>query len=88
MKTLFWHIDFCLFSLPTPQEAQAAVHEARSLRSKLQLAEQAQRAARGTEQDYEEVVRVLEMELTESRAQQHNKHLVGMLQLLQFLLQF
>ena len=41
----------------------------RSLRSKVHLAEQAQRAARGMEHDYEEVVRLLEREVAELRAQ-------------------
>jgi hypothetical protein len=40
-----------------------AVDETRSLRDKVQLAEQAQRAARSMEQDYEEVVQLLEGEI-------------------------
>lgn len=59
------------------QEAQGALNESRSLRSKVQLAEQAQRQARGMEQDYEEVLRVLEQEVTELRNNQSNKDVVG-----------
>ena len=54
----------------TFQEAQGAIHESRSLRSKVHLAEQAQRAARNMEQDYEEVVRLLETEITDLKTQQ------------------
>ena len=50
------------------QEAQAAIHESRSLRSKLQLAETAQRSARTMEQDYIEVVALLEAEVAQLKA--------------------
>ncbi|NXH22059.1 STXB4 protein, partial [Bucco capensis] len=51
------------------QEAKAAVEEARALRGRLQLAEAAQRQARGMELDYEEVIRLLEAEIVELKAQ-------------------
>uniref|UniRef100_A0A8C5QZA1 WW domain-containing protein n=1 Tax=Leptobrachium leishanense TaxID=445787 RepID=A0A8C5QZA1_9ANUR len=58
------------------QEAKAAIEEARSLRSRIHLAEAAQRQARGVEMDYEEVIRLLEAEISELRAQQadHSDH--------------
>lgn len=46
-----------------------AVDETRSLRDKVQLAEQAQRAARNMEQDYEEVVHLLEGEIAKLKQQ-------------------
>ncbi|XP_068065759.1 syntaxin-binding protein 4 isoform X2 [Anomalospiza imberbis] len=51
------------------QEAKAAVEETRALRSRIHLAEAAQRQARGMEMDYEEVVRLLEAEIGELKAQ-------------------
>uniref|UniRef100_A0A8C3SMQ7 Syntaxin binding protein 4 n=1 Tax=Chelydra serpentina TaxID=8475 RepID=A0A8C3SMQ7_CHESE len=51
------------------QEAKAAVEEARALRSRIHLAEAAQRQARGMEMDYEEIIRLLEAEITELKAQ-------------------
>ncbi|XP_032858505.2 syntaxin-binding protein 4 isoform X2 [Tyto alba] len=51
------------------QEAKAAVEEARALRSRIHLAEAAQRQARGMEMDYEEVIRLLEAEIVELKAQ-------------------
>ncbi|XP_061245979.1 syntaxin-binding protein 4 isoform X5 [Bos javanicus] len=51
------------------QEAKAVVEEARALRSRLHLAEAAQRQAQGMEMDYEEVIRLLEAEITELKAQ-------------------
>ncbi|XP_078601539.1 syntaxin-binding protein 4-like isoform X2 [Branchiostoma floridae x Branchiostoma japonicum] len=52
------------------REAQGAIHESRSLRSKVHLAEEAHRAARSMEQDYEEVIRLLEHEIADLKAQQ------------------
>nr|XP_006813347.1 PREDICTED: syntaxin-binding protein 4-like [Saccoglossus kowalevskii] len=49
------------------REAQGAIHESRSLRSKVHLAEQAQMSARRMEVDYEEVVKLLENEIKELR---------------------
>ncbi|XP_077983961.1 syntaxin-binding protein 4-like isoform X2 [Glandiceps talaboti] len=49
------------------REAQGAIHESRSLRSKAHLAEQAQMSARQMEVDYEEVVKLLEKEIRELR---------------------
>ena len=43
--------------------------ETRTLRSRLHLAEAAQRQAHGMEMDYEEVIRLLEAEITELKAQ-------------------
>ncbi|XP_067403526.1 syntaxin-binding protein 4 isoform X2 [Emydura macquarii macquarii] len=51
------------------QEAKAAVEEARALRSRIHLAEAAQWQARGMEMDYEEIIRLLEAEITELKAQ-------------------
>ncbi|XP_067661532.1 syntaxin-binding protein 4-like [Haliotis asinina] len=51
------------------QEVQSAFEEVRSLRSKLHLAEQAQLAARTMEEDYEEVVALLENEIAQLRVQ-------------------
>ncbi|CAH2291746.1 syntaxin-binding 4 isoform X2 [Pelobates cultripes] len=58
------------------QEAKAAVEEARVLRSRIHLAEVAQRQARGVEMDYEEVIRLLEVEIAELRDQlvDHSGH--------------
>uniref|UniRef100_A0A8C0BE47 Syntaxin binding protein 4 n=1 Tax=Buteo japonicus TaxID=224669 RepID=A0A8C0BE47_9AVES len=50
-------------------EAKAAVEETRALRSRIHLAEAAQRQARGMEMDYEEVIRLLEAEIVELKAQ-------------------
>lgn len=51
------------------QEAKAVVEETRALRSRLHLAEAAQRQAHGMEMDYEEVIRLLEAENAELKAQ-------------------
>uniref|UniRef100_A0A8D2B8T2 Syntaxin-binding protein 4 n=1 Tax=Sciurus vulgaris TaxID=55149 RepID=A0A8D2B8T2_SCIVU len=51
------------------QEAKAVVEETRALRSRVHLAEAAQRQAHGMEMDYEEVIRLLEAEITELKAQ-------------------
>ncbi|XP_053577572.1 syntaxin-binding protein 4 [Bombina bombina] len=51
------------------QEAKAAIEETRSLRSRIQLAEAVQKQARAVEMDYEEVIRLLEAELTELKSQ-------------------
>ncbi|XP_076071407.1 syntaxin-binding protein 4-like [Mytilus galloprovincialis] len=51
------------------KRAIGAVDETRSLRDKVQLAEQAQRAARSMEQDYEEVVQLLEKEIAKLKQQ-------------------
>ncbi|KAM9006261.1 syntaxin-binding protein 4 isoform X1 [Sarcophilus harrisii] len=51
------------------QEAKAVVEETRALRSRLHLAEAAQRQAHGMEMDYEEVIRLLEAEIKELKAQ-------------------
>lgn len=51
------------------QEAKAVVEETRALRSRIHLAEAAQRQAHRMEMDYEEVIRLLEAEITELKAQ-------------------
>ncbi|XP_067859930.1 syntaxin-binding protein 4 isoform X2 [Heptranchias perlo] len=56
------------------QEAKSAVEEGRALRSRIHLAEAAQRQARGMEMDYEEVIRLLEAEITELKAQLADQH--------------
>ncbi|KAM6474355.1 syntaxin-binding protein 4 isoform 2-T2 [Liasis olivaceus] len=52
----------------TKQEAKASVEETRTLRSRIHLAEAAQKQARGMELDYEEVIRLLEVEITKLKA--------------------
>uniref|UniRef100_A0A0P6K4L2 Syntaxin-binding protein 4 n=1 Tax=Heterocephalus glaber TaxID=10181 RepID=A0A0P6K4L2_HETGA len=51
------------------QEAKAVVEETRALRTRIHLAEAAQRQAHGMEMDYEEVIRLLEGEISELKAQ-------------------
>ncbi|KAG8518300.1 Syntaxin-binding protein 4 [Galemys pyrenaicus] len=51
------------------KETKAVVEETRALRSRIHLAEAAQRQAHGMEMDYEEVIRLLEAEITELKAQ-------------------
>ncbi|XP_062975969.1 syntaxin-binding protein 4 [Elgaria multicarinata webbii] len=53
----------------TKQEAKASVEEARALRSRIHLAEAAQKQAHGMEMDYEEVIRLLEVEIAELKAE-------------------
>ncbi|XP_053144540.1 syntaxin-binding protein 4 isoform X3 [Hemicordylus capensis] len=53
----------------TKQEAKASVEETRTLRSRIHLAEAAQKQAHGMEMDYEEVIRLLEVEIAELKAQ-------------------
>ncbi|XP_057682346.1 syntaxin-binding protein 4 isoform X3 [Corythoichthys intestinalis] len=51
------------------QEAKAAAEETQALRAQIQLAEEAQKQARGMEMDYEEVVHLLEAEIAELKTQ-------------------
>ncbi|XP_013878807.1 syntaxin-binding protein 4 [Austrofundulus limnaeus] len=51
------------------QEARAGVEESQALKSRIQLAEEAQKQARGMEMDYEEVVHLLEAEIAELKTQ-------------------
>ncbi|XP_059509573.1 syntaxin-binding protein 4 isoform X2 [Stegostoma tigrinum] len=51
------------------QEAKSVVEECRTLRNRIQLAEAAHQQAQGMEMDYEEVVQLLEAEITELKAQ-------------------
>ncbi|KAJ8297643.1 hypothetical protein KUTeg_024174 [Tegillarca granosa] len=51
------------------KEAHGAIHETQELRTKVQLAQKAQRAARSMEQDYEEVVQMLEGEIAKLKLQ-------------------
>uniref|UniRef100_A0A8C9D1Q3 Syntaxin-binding protein 4 n=1 Tax=Panthera leo TaxID=9689 RepID=A0A8C9D1Q3_PANLE len=53
----------------TLKEAKAVVEETRALRSRIHLAEAAQRQAHGMEMDYEEVIHLLEAEITDLKAQ-------------------
>ncbi|KAJ6658065.1 hypothetical protein lerEdw1_001541 [Lerista edwardsae] len=53
----------------TKQEAKASVEETRALRSRIHLAEAAQKQARGMEMDYEEVIHLLEVEIASLKAQ-------------------
>ncbi|RXN09739.1 syntaxin-binding 4 isoform X1 [Labeo rohita] len=54
---------------PLLQEAKSAVEESRSLRTRIHLAEAAQKQARGMEMDYEEVIHLLEAEIAEMKSQ-------------------
>uniref|UniRef100_UPI00398E7960 syntaxin-binding protein 4 isoform X2 n=1 Tax=Pristiophorus japonicus TaxID=55135 RepID=UPI00398E7960 len=56
------------------QETKSAVEESRCLRSRIHLAEAAQRQSRGMEMDYEEVIHLLEAEITELKAQLADQH--------------
>lgn len=56
------------------QEAKAAVEETKALRSRIHLAEAAQKQAHGMELDYEEVIGLLENEITELKAQLAGDH--------------
>ncbi|XP_023374988.1 syntaxin-binding protein 4 isoform X2 [Otolemur garnettii] len=51
------------------QEAKAIVEESSALRSRLHLAEAVQKQVHGMEMDYEEVIRLLEAEIAELKAQ-------------------
>ncbi|KAK7122449.1 hypothetical protein R3I94_019536 [Phoxinus phoxinus] len=51
------------------QEAKSAVDEGRSLRTRIHLADAAQKQARGMEMDYEEVIHLLEAEIAEMKSQ-------------------
>ncbi|XP_030896427.1 syntaxin-binding protein 4 isoform X2 [Leptonychotes weddellii] len=53
----------------TLKEAKAVAEETRALRSRIHLAEAAQRQAHGMEMDYEEVIHLLEAEITDLKAQ-------------------
>ncbi|GAB1296663.1 Syntaxin-binding protein 4 [Apodemus speciosus] len=58
-----------LDSQEADEEAKAVAEETRALRSRIHLAEAAQRQAHGMEMDYEEVIRLLEAEVSELKAQ-------------------
>ncbi|XP_037611940.1 syntaxin-binding protein 4 isoform X1 [Sebastes umbrosus] len=51
------------------QEVKLGAEESRALRTRIQLAEAAQKQARGMEMDYEEVIHLLEAEIAELKAQ-------------------
>ncbi|XP_077482744.1 syntaxin-binding protein 4 [Stigmatopora argus] len=57
------------------QEAKTTAEEAQALRAQVQLAEEAQKQARGMEMDYEEVVHLLEAEIAELKSQKAKKPL-------------
>ena len=72
------YIEHVLMStIHVTQEAQGAIEETRLLRHRVQLAEQAQKAAQSIETDYEDVIRMLEVKVTKLQAQQ-DKQLVRM----------
>lgn len=48
---------------------KVGAEESRALRSRIQLAEAAQKQARGMEMDYEEVIHLLEAEIAELKTQ-------------------
>uniref|UniRef100_A0A671LXN4 Syntaxin binding protein 4 n=1 Tax=Sinocyclocheilus anshuiensis TaxID=1608454 RepID=A0A671LXN4_9TELE len=58
-----------LSGTPLLQEAKSAMEESRSLRTRIHLAEAAQKQARGMEMDYEEVIHLLEAEIAEMKSQ-------------------
>lgn len=58
-----------LFLLPLRQEVKLGAEESRALRTRIQLAEAAQKQARGMEMDYEEVIHLLEAEIAELKTQ-------------------
>ncbi|XP_043958166.1 syntaxin-binding protein 4 isoform X3 [Gambusia affinis] len=51
------------------QEAKVGAEESRTLRTRIQLVEEAQKQARGMEMDYEEVIHLLEAEIAELKTQ-------------------
>lgn len=51
------------------QEVKLGAEESRALRTRIQLAEEAQKQARGMEMDYEEVIHLLEAEIAELKTQ-------------------
>ncbi|XP_056626487.1 syntaxin-binding protein 4 isoform X1 [Triplophysa dalaica] len=51
------------------QDAKSAMDDGRSLRTRIHLAEAAQKQARGMEMDYEEVIHLLEAEIAELKCQ-------------------
>uniref|UniRef100_A0A2I3GZ29 Syntaxin binding protein 4 n=1 Tax=Nomascus leucogenys TaxID=61853 RepID=A0A2I3GZ29_NOMLE len=69
MERLKRERDDALKEVNTLKEAKAVVEETRALRSRIHLAEAAQRQAHGMEMDYEEVIRLLEAKITELKAQ-------------------
>uniref|UniRef100_A0A673MSR3 Syntaxin binding protein 4 n=1 Tax=Sinocyclocheilus rhinocerous TaxID=307959 RepID=A0A673MSR3_9TELE len=58
-----------LSGTPLLQESKSAMEESRSLRTRIHLAEAAQKQARGMEMDYEEVIHLLEAEIAEMKSQ-------------------
>ena len=58
-----------LLLLSPPQEVKLGAEESRALRTRIQLAEAAQKQARGMEMDYEEVIHLLEAEIAELKTQ-------------------
>ncbi|XP_011834642.1 PREDICTED: syntaxin-binding protein 4 isoform X2 [Mandrillus leucophaeus] len=69
MERLKRERDDAFKEVNTLKEAKAVVEETRALRSRIHLAEAAQRQAHGMEMDYEEVIRLLEAKITELKAQ-------------------
>lgn len=55
------------------QNAKAAVDETRALQTQIRLAEAAKKQAQGSEMDYEEVIHLLEEEITEMKSQRAEK---------------
>ncbi|XP_036384826.1 syntaxin-binding protein 4 [Megalops cyprinoides] len=51
------------------QEAKAAAEQSKALRTRIHLAEAAQKQARGMEMDYEEVIHLLEAEIADMKSQ-------------------
>uniref|UniRef100_A0A3Q3BCF3 Syntaxin binding protein 4 n=1 Tax=Kryptolebias marmoratus TaxID=37003 RepID=A0A3Q3BCF3_KRYMA len=62
------HIE-ALREVKSLQEAKVGAEESRALKTRIQLAEEAQKQARGMEMDYEEVIHLLEAEIAELKTQ-------------------
>lgn len=60
---------FLFSSVNSWQEVKVGAEESRALRTQVQLAEAAQKQARGMEMDYEEVIHLLEAEIAELKTQ-------------------
>lgn len=65
------------FSLHVWQEVKLGAEESRALRTRVQLAEEAQKQARGMEMDYEEVIHLLEAEIAELKTQRVEQPAAG-----------
>lgn len=67
LSSVLPHFPFA--SVNSWQEVKLGAEESRALRTQVQLAEAAQKQARGMEMDYEEVIHLLEAEIAELKTQ-------------------